>query len=45
MNEGQKYMDFETYEREAEPHKREKVSDWRTLLVFRAWRDSVCPII
>lgn len=30
MNERQKYINFEACERVAEPHKREKVSDWRT---------------
>ena len=32
MNERQKYIDFEAYERVAEPHKREKVPDWRTAI-------------
>ena len=30
MSEKQKYIDFEAYERVAEPHKREWVSAWRT---------------
>ena len=29
MSEKQKYIDFEAYERVAEPHKRERVSAWR----------------
>ena len=32
MSEKQKYIDFEAYEREAEPHKRERVSAWRTAI-------------
>ena len=32
MTEKQKYMDFEAYERVAEPHKRERVSTWRTAI-------------
>ena len=32
MNEEQKYFDFEAYERVAEPHKRERVSAWRTAI-------------
>lgn len=32
MNEKQKYIIFEAYERVAEPHKREKASDWRTAI-------------
>ena len=28
MNEEQTYIDFEAYERVAEPHKRERVSAW-----------------
>ena len=32
MNEEQKYIDFEAYERVAEPHKRERVSAWRTAI-------------
>ena len=32
MNEEQKYIDFESYERVAEPHKRERVSAWRTAI-------------
>ena len=30
MSEKQKYIDFEAYERVAEPHKRERFSAWRT---------------
>ena len=32
MNEEQKYIDFESYERVAEPHKRERASAWRTAI-------------
>ena len=32
MNEEHKYIDFEAYERVAEPHKRERVSAWRTAI-------------
>ena len=32
MNKEQKYIDFEAYERVAEPHKRERVSAWRTAI-------------
>ena len=32
MNTEQKYIDFEAYERVAEPHKRERVSAWRTAI-------------
>ena len=32
MNEEQKYIDIEAYERVAEPHKRERVSAWRTAI-------------
>ena len=32
MNEDHKYIDFETYERVAEPHKRERVSARRTAI-------------
>ena len=32
MSEKKKYIDFETYERVAEPHKRERVSAWRTAI-------------
>ena len=32
MNEERKYIDFEAYERVAEPHKRERVSAWRTAI-------------
>ena len=32
MNDDQKYIDFEAYERVAEPHKRERVSAWRTAI-------------
>ena len=32
MNEEHKYIDFESYERVAEPHKRERVSAWRTAI-------------
>ena len=32
MKEKQKYIDFEAYERVAEPHKRERVSAWRTAI-------------
>ena len=32
MSEKQKYTDFEAYERVAEPHKRERVSAWRTAI-------------
>lgn len=32
MNEEQKYIDFEAYERVAEPHKRERVSAWCTAI-------------
>ena len=28
----QQYLDFEAYERVAEPHKREKASAWRTAI-------------
>ena len=45
MSEKQKYIDFEAYERVAEPHKRERVSAWRTAKVFRTWTDFVCLTI
>ena len=32
MNEEHKYIDFEAYERVAEPHKRERASAWRTAI-------------
>ena len=32
MTEELKYIDFESYERVAEPHKRERVSAWRTAI-------------
>ena len=32
MNKEQTYIDFEAYERVAEPHKRERVSAWRTAI-------------
>ena len=32
MNEEHKYIDFEAYERVAEPHKRERFSAWRTAI-------------
>ena len=32
MSEKQKYIDFEAYECVAEPHKRERVSAWRTAI-------------
>ena len=32
MSEKQKYINFEAYERVAEPHKRERVSAWRTAI-------------
>ena len=32
MNEEQKYIDFESYERVAEPHMRERASAWRTAI-------------
>ena len=32
MNEDHKYIDFEIYERVAEPHKRERASAWRTAI-------------
>ena len=32
MSEKQKYIDFEAYERVAEPHKRERVSAWCTAI-------------
>lgn len=32
MNGEHKYIDFEAYERVAEPHKRERVSAWRTAI-------------
>ena len=32
MSEKQKYIDFEAYELVAEPHKRERVSAWRTAI-------------
>ena len=32
MSEKQKYIDFEAYERVAEPHKRERASAWRTAI-------------
>ena len=32
MSEKQKYIDFEAYERVAEPHKRERVSAWHTAI-------------
>ena len=35
MNEEQKYIDFEAYERVAEPQKREWVSAWRTAIVLQ----------
>lgn len=35
MNEKQKYIIFEAYERVAEPHKREKVPDWRAVIGFQ----------
>ena len=31
MSEKRKYIDFEAYERVAEPHKRERASAWRVL--------------
>ena len=35
MNEEHKYIDFEAYERVAKPHKRERVSAWRTAIGLR----------
>lgn len=35
MNEKQKYIIFEAYERVAEPHKREKVPDWCAAIGFQ----------
>lgn len=35
MNEDHKNIDFETYERVAEPHKRERASAWRTAIGFQ----------
>src|SRR5574344_1966327 len=32
MNEEHKYIDFESYERVAEPYKRERASAWRTAI-------------
>ena len=32
MNKEQKYIDFEAYERVAEPHKCERFSAWRTAI-------------
>ena len=32
MSEKQKYIDFEAYERVAEPHKCERISAWRTAI-------------
>ena len=32
MTREEKYIDFETYERVAEPHKRERASAWRTAI-------------
>ena len=32
ISEKQKYFEFEAYERVAEPHKRERVSAWRTAI-------------
>lgn len=32
MNEEQKHIDFDAFERMAKPHKREKASDWRTAI-------------
>ena len=32
MSEKQKYIDFEAYERVAEPYKRERASAWRTAI-------------
>ena len=32
MNEEQKYIDFEAYERVSEPHIRERDSAWRTAI-------------
>ena len=32
MSEKQEYIDFEAYERVAEPHKRERASAWRTAI-------------
>ena len=32
MNEEHKYIDFEAYERLAEPYKRERASTWRTAI-------------
>lgn len=41
MSEKQKYIDFEVYERVAEPHKRERASVGVPLLVFRTWVDTM----
>ena len=35
MTEEQKYIDFESYERVAESHKRERASAWRTAIGFQ----------
>ena len=40
MTEKQKYIDFEAYERVAEPHKRERVSAWRTAIGLQESRES-----
>ena len=33
----QLYLDFEAYERVAEPHKRERASAWRTAIGLQLW--------
>ena len=33
----QQYLDFEAYERMAEPHKRERASAWRTAIGLQLW--------
>lgn len=35
MNEEQKYIDFKSYERVAELHKRERISAWRSAIVLQ----------
>lgn len=35
MNEEQKYIDFVAYEHGTEPHKRERISAWRSAIVLQ----------
>ena len=42
MSEKQKYIDFAAYERVAEPHKRERVSTWRTAIGLSRRRWASC---